>query len=233
MYVKGVAILFSNIMLKWRGLLKMRTDGIDLNSSDGLLEILPLLPNRVWRTYTGGLHLDQMSGNPAPADGHFPEDWIISTTSARNIGREEHASEGLSRTIIDGMEYYLKDLFESHYQELAGIDHYQARGDSAGFLMKYLDSSVRLHLQCHPTISFAKQRLNANSGKTEGYMILGVRPDIKPYIYLGFQRPPEPGSLRRAIIAQDTDFILSCFDRIPVRVGDVFLVPGGLPHAIG
>lgn len=32
---------------------------------------------------------------------------------------------------------------------------------------------------------------------------------------------------------QDVDAMLSCFDKIPVRQGDVFIVPGGLPHAIG
>jgi len=35
--------------------------------------ILRLLPNRVWRTYSGGLMLDRMEGLTAPADGPFPE----------------------------------------------------------------------------------------------------------------------------------------------------------------
>jgi mannose-6-phosphate isomerase len=32
---------------------------------------------------------------------------------------------------------------------------------------------------------------------------------------------------------QDIPRLLSCFDKIPVAPGDVFIVPGGLPHAIG
>ena len=45
-------------------------------------KILRLPPNRVWRTYSGGLMLDRMEGRASPADGTFPEDWIGSTTRA-------------------------------------------------------------------------------------------------------------------------------------------------------
>ena len=47
-----------------------------------------LLPNRVWRTYLGGGTLDAISGVQPPEDGHFPEDWILSTTRAVNVGRK-------------------------------------------------------------------------------------------------------------------------------------------------
>ena len=56
-------------------------------------KILRLPPNRVWRTYLGGRTLDQLASEvgghvpvPAfsPADTHFPEDWIASTTRAIN-----------------------------------------------------------------------------------------------------------------------------------------------------
>ena len=32
---------------------------------------------------------------------------------------------------------------------------------------------------------------------------------------------------------QDTETLLQCFEKIPIRPGDVFIVPGGMPHAIG
>lgn len=195
--------------------------------------ILPLPPNRVWRTYLGGATLDRMEGKDVPADTHFPEDWILSTTAAINQGREEYREEGLSRTRIADRELSLRDLFAEQPQEMVGPEHYRRFGAQAAFLLKYLDSSIRLHLQCHPTVPFSQQHLNSNAGKTEGYVILGHRPEVQPYIYLGFQRPPDPVRFRQAIVEQDTAFILSCFDRIPVKAGDVFLVPGGLPHAIG
>lgn len=46
-------------------------------------KILRLPPNRVWRTYSGGLMLDRMEGRAAAADGTFPEDWIGSTNPSR------------------------------------------------------------------------------------------------------------------------------------------------------
>jgi mannose-6-phosphate isomerase len=195
--------------------------------------MLPLLPNRVWRTYKGGMTLDQMEGKDQPQDSHFPEDWILSTTAAINKGREAYVDEGISRVIIDGREYLLTDLLKQEPQYFLGARHVQQFGSHAGFLLKYLDSSVRLHIQCHPTIAFSQKYLNANAGKTEGYIILGGRENIDPYIYMGFQRSPDVATFRKAIVDQDTDTILSYFDKIPVKPGDVFLVPGGIPHAIG
>ena len=101
-------------------------------------------------------------------------------------------------------------------------------------LVKYLDSAVRLPIQVHPTVEFSRRRLNADSGKTEAYYILSTRPEVtEPFIYLGFQRPRGRDELRRMIVEQDIAAMERCFDKIPVRPGDVYVVPGGLPHAIG
>ena len=63
---------------------------------------------------------------------------------------------------------------------------------------------------------------------------MSVRDGISaPYIYLGFQRPLERRVLRQAVLDQDLDPVFASLDKITVRPGDVFLVPGGLPHAIG
>ncbi len=189
--------------------------------------------NRVWRTYLGGKTLDSLAGNPAPADSHFPEDWILSTTPARNIGREELADEGLSSLESQGECRTLESWLDEYPHEILGERHLREFGKSAGFLLKFLDSSIRLHMQCHPTAEFSRRFLNSNSGKTEGYVILGHRPDVTPYLYLGFQRPPERDAFREAIRNQDSKSILAGFDKIPVQPGDMFLVPGGVPHAIG
>jgi len=101
-------------------------------------------------------------------------------------------------------------------------------------LVKYLDSAVRLPFQVHPTVDFSRRRLNAESGKTEAYYILNTRPEVtEPFIYMGFQRPPGREELRRMIVDQDIAAMERCFDKILVKPGDVFVVPGGLPHAIG
>ena len=186
--------------------------------------------NRVWRTYLGGKTLDGIAGRSPAEDSHFPEDWIASCTAAVNPGRRP---EGLSRVLLDGTGAELAGLLARDPVRMLGQKHVERFGAKLGFLLKYLDSSIRLHLQCHPTVEFSKRHLNADSGKTEGYIILGVRPECDPYIYLGFQRPPAPEEFKRMIEKQETSAIEAAFDRIAVKPGDVFLVPGGFPHAIG
>jgi mannose-6-phosphate isomerase len=134
-----------------------------------------------------------------------------------------------------------------------GPDHARKYGPQPQLLVKFLDSGTRLHFQVHPTRDFARRVLGAPSGKTEAYHVLAVR-DPAPisnlksqisnaspapaaeatgYIYVGFQRPPDPARLRAWIVTQDLAAIEACFDRIPVRPGDTFIIPGGTPHALG
>lgn len=196
--------------------------------------ILFLESNRVWRTYPGGKKLDTMEGRENPEDTHFPEDWIGSTTRAVNKGREHLTEEGLSQITLGGKSFTLKALCEKEPEFLLGKKHVQKYGANTQFLLKFLDSAIRLHIQCHPTIPFAQKYLNSNSGKTEAYVILSIREDVKePYIYMGFQHPPKKEEFKRMIEEQNSDDILSCFDKIPIKTGDVFMVPGGMPHAIG
>ena len=61
----------------------------------------------------------------------------------------------------------------------------------------------------------------------------GSSSEASGYIYVGFQRPPTPAQLREYILTQDIAAIEACFDRIPVRPGDAFIIPGGTPHALG
>ncbi|WP_026464356.1 class I mannose-6-phosphate isomerase [Adhaeribacter aquaticus] len=197
-------------------------------------KIIALPPNRVWRTYVGGKMLAELNQEGAPADSHFPEDWIASVTRAINPGREHLEEEGLSKVKFNGQSVIFKQLLEQHPEYFLGEEHFQKYGSHTAFLLKFLDSAIRLHLQCHPTIAFAQQYLNSNHGKTEGYYILGTRDDVpEPYIYLGFQKPPSLPELKRAVEEQDIAFLESCFEKVPVRKGDAFYVPGGLPHAIG
>lgn len=85
-----------------------------------------------------------------------------------------------------------------------------------------------------PNREFAQTRLNSNKGKTEAYVILAIREDItEPYIYAGFQRPPARAELKEWIETQNIPAIADCFDKIPVKTGDVVLLPGGRPHALG
>lgn len=197
-------------------------------------QIIKFTSNRVWRTYQGGKLLDTIEGKEAPQDSSFPEDWIGSTVKARNVGRE-HVSEGLAMvTDNDGEAVAFRDVLQKNQEYFLGKVGDTIRSLDDIPLVKYLDSSTRLHFQAHPTREFAQERLGVPRGKTEAYVILETREDVsEPYIYAGFQRSPSREQLKKWIETQDIASIENCFDRIPVKPGDVFLLPGGRPHALG
>ena len=198
------------------------------------LPVIPLWPNRVRRNYRGGYLLDRLEGDPSPRDGDRPEDWLASTVRAVNPGLEPLADEGLACARAPSGEWIkLHDLFAQAPDYYFGREHVARVGAHPGFLAKLLDSAMRLHVQAHPTAAFAREHLGSPWGKLEAYVILALRDAERSYIRLGFQRPPTPGEWRRIVLEQDIAAMDACFDPIPVRVGEVWLVPGGLPHAIG
>lgn len=192
-----------------------------------------LPPNRVRRNYKGGMGLDLLQAKPDPQDGDCPEDWLASLVEASNPGLPERKSEGLATVAIEGEVHLLRDVIAGDPGHFLGKAHHARKGLETGFLAKLLDSSMRLHIQAHPTREFAKRHYNKPWGKFESYVILDVRPEVDPYIYLGFQRPPDPGEWLRIVTEQDMPAMLACFDKVPVTPGDVWYVPGGLPHALG
>ncbi|MBI5770453.1 MAG: phosphoheptose isomerase [Verrucomicrobia bacterium] len=227
-------------------------------------KILRLPPNRVWRTYPGGRTLDALAAQPvervdpnalsasAPADTHFAEDWIASTTRAVNppeaalstLNSHPSTSPGISQVLVghDPAPRDFAALLASDPAYFLGADHVKKLGAQPQLLVKFLDSGTRLHFQVHPTREFAQRFLAAPSGKTEAYHVLSCRAgspnpaapgEPTGYIYVGFQRPPSRAALRAMIEAQDLAAIEACFDKIPVRPGDTFIIPGGTPHALG
>lgn len=191
-------------------------------------------PNRVWRTYQGGKVLDLIEGKSEPSDTHFPEDWIGSVVEARNPGRPQKG-EGLSFVKdAKGKAIAFRDLVKQDAAFYLGSGGSGKSQMDSLPLVKFLDSATRLHFQAHPTAAFARERLGGNRGKTEAYVILAIREDVPhPYIYAGFQRPPSREELKKWILEQDIESIEKCFTPIPANPGDVFLIPGGRPHALG
>ncbi|MEO6002274.1 MAG: class I mannose-6-phosphate isomerase [Opitutus sp.] len=194
--------------------------------------LVRLPQNRVWRSYTGGKVLNALAGQP-DGDGHFPEDWIGSTTRAVNPGRET-IREGISSVSVAGSTFDFAALIAADPNYFLGETHVTRFGPEPMLLVKFIDSAIRLHFQVHPTADFAQRFLGSRSGKTEAYHVLSTRPETaEPCIYLGFQRPPTRDQLRTLIATQDIRGLEDCFDPIPVQPGDTFVVPGGVPHALG
>ena len=208
--------------------------------------LLPLLHNRVRRNYRGGAGIERLqagafvardaaaglAGENLYRDGDKPEEWVASLVRAKNPGLEPVEDEGLSRCAVYG-QTLLAELLRSKPELYLGREWYDARGLDLGFLLKILDSSMRLHVQAHPSAVFAREHLGSQYGKFECYYILSVRDGYEGYIRLGFQHLPARNEWRRIIEEQDIAAMDACFEKIPVKAGDVWYIPGGVPHAIG
>ena len=206
-----------------------------MNTNDLIaLASIPLkqLPNRVWRTYTGGALIDKWKLISDETDGSFPEEWIMSTVAARGKNRPEN--EGLSRMITPLGEITLNELIAANKELFLGKKLNEKFG-TTGVLIKMLDSKERLTIQVHPDKEYAKTMLHSNFGKTESWYILGGREinGEKSIIYLGFKEGVSPEIWETLFKNQDIDGMLDCLHQFEVHPGDAFMIYGGVPHAIG
>ena len=195
---------------------------------------LQLARNRVYRLWRGGALLDRLQGKPQPEDGHFPEEWIGSTTVSRLPGRPP--DEGLSRVLLpDGSTVVLKSLIEAFPEAILGPAHVARHGAELGVLCKLLDSAMRLPIQVHPDRAFARAHLGSDFGKTESWLILGTRriEGEFPYILFGFREGITEREFRRLVMAQDIAGQIAALNRVKVQPGEVYLVTSGTLHAIG
>lgn len=195
---------------------------------------IPVGETRVWRFYRGGQLIDELRGRRRPEDGEFPEDWIGSVTTANNPGRDEPEA-GLSRARLpNGDERLLCELVEAQPEAFLGREHTRAYGASTGLLVKLLDPAERLPVHAHPDRKFARRVFDSRFGKTEAWIILGVREGAnEPEVHLGLKKEVDPSTYLRWIREQDTESLLGSLHQVPVREGDVLYVPAGMPHAIG
>ncbi len=205
-----------------------------MNNESNLLAYLPFkqLPNRVWRTYTGGALIDKWKLSLNEIDGNLPEEWIMSTISAR--GKNRPVEEGLSIIKILKEEILLNDLISNNLKLFLGKKVAQKFG-TTGVLIKMLDSKERLTIQVHPDKEYARTMLNSEFGKTESWYILGGREinGEKSAIYLGFKEGVTAEIWRGLFKRQDVDGMLNCLHRFEIQPGDAFMIYGGVPHAIG
>lgn len=195
-------------------------------------KLLELLPNRVRRNYRGGAEIEKLQGKDGGRDSERPEEWVASLVAAKNPGLPPLENEGFSRCRLEG-EPLLVDVIKADPVFYLGASYEQAGGIDLGFLLKILDSSMRLHVQAHPTAEFAQKHLGSRYGKLECYYILSVREGTKPYIRLGFQHLPTRAEWKRIIAEQDMAAMDACFEPVPIAPGEIWYIPGGVPHAIG
>ena len=108
-------------------------------------------------------------------------------------------------------------------------------GETPAVLTKLLDSAEQLPMQVHPAREDAKTYFNADYGKTEAWLVLATREinGEKPYLLVGFNEKLDRETFIRESLAGRYETGLGMLNRIAVRPGDVIVIRGGLPHAIG
>ena len=199
----------------------------------------PLLfaPNRVWRCYTGGRLLDRFVGNERRADGHFPEDWLASTVRALNGEHSQGPDEGLACLAEDdgSRGEQLARLLQTHGPDLLGDAYVERFGVNLAPLCKYLDSAVRLPIQCHPDVPIARKLYDSDYGKTECWHILDTRSinGEEPYLLMGFKPGVTRKAFREAVNSQDIVSMEAMLHKLAPRPGETYFVPPRIPHAIG
>lgn len=178
--------------------------------------------NRVFRVYEGGKLFHDFFGDE-PLDGNYPEEWIASKVKAMN-GAEKAPNEGLSK--LEGEDITFSSLLDAHPYEMTG---------ELGFdiLVKILDSAVRLPAQTHPDPEFSRRHFGSNHGKTECWIILATRPGAK--LFFGFREGVQQKDLIDSVerSEQPGDAFSCLLQEVEAKVGDVWLIPARVAHAIG
>jgi mannose-6-phosphate isomerase len=151
-----------------------------------------------------------------------PEEWIASTTT-----RFGESVNGLSK-LENGQ--LLRDVIASDAISWLGEKHIAKFGASTEILVKLLDPDQRLPVHYHPNISFAKENLHMNHGKTEAWIILDAPAGAK--VGIGFKEMMSKADVAAMVANHDSDGLLKSLVFKEVKAGDAVFVPAGVVHAI-
>ena len=123
--------------------------------------LMKLPRNRVRRNYLGGAGIDHLHGESVCRDNDQPEEWVGSMVEAVNPGMEPVDKEGLTKVETEDGEFFLRDLVDGSRKYYLGDSIHKDGTWQLSFLLKILDSAMRLHVQVHPTTSGAEADENA------------------------------------------------------------------------
>lgn len=182
----------------------------------------PLLlpPNLIEHYYRGGDRIAALRGIKPESD-HHPEEWLGSTVT--RFGEKE---TGLA---ITATGEFLRDIIAADPETWTGGQQWNP--SDTGILVKLLDARQRLPIHAHPTRDFAAAHLDCPYGKTEAWYVLDAVGDAA--VYLGWKADVDGHELERRRDDQDSQWLLTHMNRVPVESGMGILCPAGTPHAIG
>ena len=115
--------------------------------------------------------------------------------------------------------------FVNRTGEPVGEIWFEPTGELDALLVKYLFTSEKLSVQCHPGDADAPA---GRTGKEECWYVLEADPGAK--LAIGLEREVSPGELRTAALDGSIEQLLTWHT---VEAGDFFYLPAGTVHAIG
>ncbi|WAT16823.1 class I mannose-6-phosphate isomerase [Aurantiacibacter sp. MUD11] len=100
--------------------------------------------------------------------------------------------------------------------------------DMPDLLVKYLFTSEKLSVQCHPTKEQACANGDGESGKEECWLVVAAEPGAT--LGIGFDRELSADEIRAAALDGSIEQLLTWHE---VHAGDFFYIPANTVHAIG
>lgn len=177
-----------------------------------LLKFEPILKEKIW----GGSKLKSLFNKKANSTT-TGESWEISDlendTSVVSNGSLKSKS----------LQWLLKEFKE----ELVGKEVFKNFGTKFPLLIKFIDAAENLSIQLHPNDKIAKEKHNS-FGKTEMWYIMQA--DEGAELILGFKEAITKAEYSKLV---NTNRLPDSLNRVKVNVGDSFIIPPGLIHAIG
>lgn len=177
-----------------------------------LLKFEPILKEKIW----GGNKLKSLFNKKTTSD-KTGESWEISDL--------ENNTSVVSNGPLKGKS--LQWLLKEYKEELVGMEVFKNFGIKFPLLIKYIDAAENLSIQLHPNDKIAKERHNS-FGKTEMWYIMQA--DEGAELILGFK---EPISKSKYVELVEKNELPGALNKVKVNVGDAFIIPPGLVHAIG
>lgn len=189
--------------------------------------------NRITRPYIGGKLLNEWRKMSAAEDNHNCEELLVTSIGAISKGHEE--GYAISKTIPSQGSVSLRDIIDSDPEGILGEEYQKKNPNNLSVLARAGDTIVRLVFQCHPMKDDAKKYFNSICGKTEAWYIARTRKveGKENCVYAGFKKGVTKEVWKEVCKSQDIEKMESCLHKIPVKEGDVILIPAGMPHAVG
>lgn len=122
----------------------------------------------------------------------------------------------------------MRQIVESHAEELFGGPAPSAWGERFPLLVKIIDASDDLSIQVHPDDAYMARHGIGDYGKTECWVILQADPGAR--LITGLAPGVDRDEFRKAAAAGQLEDLLV---EQQVRAGDFLFIPAGRLHAIG